>query len=52
MEEKVDYTVPDFDIDNTETPLQEVPKEETTVKSPKKTQKEVEVLSISKSGTV
>ena len=25
MEEKVDYTVPDFDIDNTETPLQEVP---------------------------
>lgn len=26
MEEKVDYTVPDFDIDNTETPLQEVPK--------------------------
>lgn len=43
MEEKVDYTVPDFDIDNTETPLQEVPKEEATVKSPKKTQKEVEV---------
>nr|DAV45390.1 MAG TPA: hypothetical protein [Caudoviricetes sp.] len=39
MEEKVDYTVPDFDIDNTETPLQEVPKEEATVKSPKKTQK-------------
>ena len=31
MEEKVDYTVPDFDIDNTETPLQEVPKEEATV---------------------
>lgn len=43
MEEKVDYTVPDFDIDNTETPLQEVPKEEATVKSPKKTQKKVEV---------
>ena len=43
MEEKVDYTVPDFDIDNTETPLQEVPKEEATVKSPKKTQKRVEV---------
>ena len=42
MEEKVDYTVPDFDIDNTETPLQEVPKEEATV-SPKKTQKKVEV---------
>ena len=43
MEEKVDYTVPDFDIDNTETPLQEVPKEEAIVKSPKKTQKKVEV---------
>lgn len=43
MEEKVDYTVPDFDIDNTETPLQEVPKEEATVKSPKETQKKVEV---------
>lgn len=43
MEEKVDYTVPDFDIDNTETPLQEVPKEEATIKSPKKTQKKVEV---------
>lgn len=43
MEEKVDYTVPDFDIDNTETPLQEVPKEEATVKSPKKTQKKVEI---------
>ena len=43
MEEKVDYTVPDFDIDNTETPLQEVPKEEATVKSPKKTQKKVDV---------
>lgn len=43
MEEKMDYTVPDFDIDNTETPLQEVPKEEATVKSPKKTQKGVEV---------
>lgn len=42
MEEKVDYTVPDFDIDNTEIPLQEVPKEEDTV-SPKKTQKKVEV---------
>ena len=42
MEEKVDYTVPDFDIDNTETPLQEVPKEEATVKSPKNTQKKVE----------
>ena len=42
MEEKVDYTVPDFDIDNTETPLHEVPKEEATVKSPKKTQKKVE----------
>ena len=39
MEEKVDYTVPDFDIDNTETPLQEVPKEEAIVKSPKKTQR-------------
>ena len=26
MEEKVDYIAPDFDIDNTETPLQEVPK--------------------------
>ena len=34
MEEKVDYTVPDFDIDNTETPLQEVSKEEAIVKSP------------------
>lgn len=33
MEEKVDYTVPDFDIDNTEVPLQEIPKEEATVKS-------------------
>lgn len=43
MEEKVDYTVPDFDIDNTETPLQEVPKEEATVKSPKKTQNKVEI---------
>ena len=43
MEEKVDYTVPDFDIDNTETPLQEVPKEEAIVKSPKNTQKKVEV---------
>lgn len=43
MEEKVDYTVPDFDIDNTETPLQEVPKEEATVKSPKKTQSKVEI---------
>lgn len=43
MEEKVDYTVPDLDIDNTETPLQEVPKEEAIVKSPKKTQKKVEV---------
>ena len=43
MEEKVDYTVPNFDIDNTETPLQEVPKEEAIVKSPKKTQKKVEV---------
>lgn len=32
MEEKVDYIAPDFDIDNTETPLQEVPKEEATVK--------------------
>ena len=26
MEEKVDYTLPNFNIDNTETPLQEVPK--------------------------
>ena len=43
MEEKGDYTVPNFDIDNTETPLQEVPKEEAIVKSPKKTQKKVEV---------
>ena len=43
MEEKVDYTVPDFDIDNTETPLQEVPKEEATIRSSKKTQKKVEV---------
>lgn len=43
MEEKVDYTVPDFDIDNTETPLQEVPKEEATVKSPEKTQRKIEV---------
>lgn len=43
MEEKVDYTVPDFDIDNTETPLQEVPKEEAIVKSPKKTQNKVEI---------
>lgn len=43
MEEKVDYTVPDFDIDNTETPLQEVPKEGVIVKSPKKAQKKVEV---------
>ena len=43
MEEKVDYTVPDFEIDNTEVPLQEIPKEEATVKKPKKTQKRVEV---------
>lgn len=43
MEEKVDYTVPDFDIDNTEPSLQEVSKEEVIVKSPKKTQKKIEV---------
>lgn len=42
VEEKVDYTVYDLDIDNTETPLQEVPKEEATVKSFKKAQKEAE----------
>ena len=42
MEEKVDYTMPDIDIDNAEIPLQEVPKEEVTVKTPKRMQKEVE----------
>lgn len=43
MEEKVDYAVLNFDIDNTETPLQEVLKEEGIVKNPKKTQKKIEV---------
>ena len=42
MEEKVDYTAPDFDIDNTETILQEVPKEEAIVKGPKRTKKNIE----------
>ena len=42
MEEKVDYTAPDFDIDSTETLLQEVPKEEAIVKGPKRTQKNIE----------
>lgn len=42
MEEKVDYTVSNFDLDDTEIPLKEVPKEDTTVKSLKKTQKKAE----------
>nr|DAI06261.1 MAG TPA: hypothetical protein [Crassvirales sp.] len=43
LEEKVNYTVPNFDIDNAEIPLKEVQKEETTVRSSKNAQKKVEV---------
>lgn len=39
MEETVEYTEPNFDIDDTAIPLQEVPKEEVEIKSPKKIQK-------------
>ena len=46
MEEKVDYTAPDFDIDETpmqEIPLQEVPKEEVKTKPSKPAKKDVSV---------
>lgn len=43
LEEKVNYTVPNFDIDNAEIPLKEVQKEETTVRSSKEAQEKVEV---------
>ena len=43
LEEKVNYTVPNFDIDNVEIPLKEVQKEDATVRSSKKAQKKVEV---------
>ena len=43
VEEKVDYAMPNFDIADTEIPLQEVQKEETVVKSPKKIQNRTEV---------
>ena len=46
MEEKVDYTAPDFDIDETpmqEIPLQEVPKEEVKTKPSKPAKKAVSV---------
>ena len=46
MEEKVDYTAPDFDIDETpmqEMPLQEVPKEEVKTKPSKPAKKAVSV---------
>ena len=46
MEEKVDYTAPDFDIDETpmqEMPLQEVPKEEAKTKPSKPAKKAVSV---------
>lgn len=46
MEEKVDYTAPDFDIDETpmqEMPLQEVPKEEVRTRPSKPAKKDVSV---------
>lgn len=43
MEEKVDYNIPDFDIDSTEIQLQEVPKEKTNIKSTNKAQKKEEI---------
>ena len=46
MEEKVDYTAPDFDIDETpmqEMPLQEVPKEEVKLRPSKPAKKAVSV---------
>ena len=46
IEEKVDYTAPDFDIDETpmqEMPLQEVPKEEVKTRPSKPAKKAVSV---------
>ena len=43
MEEKVDYTELNFDVDDTEIPLREVSKEEVTAKTTRKKQEKIEV---------